>query len=83
MDCSGCGDEMIDGRVEVHGSMTGFLFAGWSLQDLYWYDKLATRASRLMAVGSGTARPAFACKQCGLLTIDTKKSVKLRRGRGL
>lgn len=74
---------MIDGRVEVHGTKKGFMLFGWSLQDLYWYDKLASKASRLMVIGSGTARPAFACKTCGLLTIDTKKSVNGRRGRGV
>ena len=74
---------MVDGRVEVHGTVTGFVLFGLSLQDLYWYDKLASKASRLLVVGSGRGRPAYACQACGLLTIDTKASVKSRRGRGL
>lgn len=74
---------MVDGRVEVHGSKMGFALFGLSLQDLYWYDRLASKASRLMIIGSGTGRPAFACKQCGLLTIQTRESVKSRRAGGI
>ena len=79
MDCSRCGEPMEPGRVEVHGSARGFLFAGFSLQDLYWYDERRSSASQQMVVGSGTGRPAFACKSCGLLTVDTKRSVKKGR----
>ncbi len=76
LDCSRCGEPMEPGRVEVHGTARGFLFAGFSLQDLYWYDQGRRRESKQMVVGSGTGRPAFACKSCGLLTIDTRRSVK-------
>ena len=78
MQCGGCGEQMEDGRVEVHGTVRGFLLFGYSLQDLFWYEQ---DRARTQIVASGTARPAYACKSCGLLTINTLEHTKATRGR--
>lgn len=70
MNCGKCDEEMADGKVEVHGTIGGFLLFGWSLQHLYWYasDRVGRKAT--MVVGSGRARDAWACRECGLITIN-------------
>ncbi|MFT4989591.1 MAG: hypothetical protein ACI88C_002252 [Acidimicrobiales bacterium] len=82
MNCSQCGALMEDGRVEVHNSPGTILFKTWSLQDLYWYDKLAKRKSRRRLVESGQALRSYGCRPCGLVTVDTTAELKPRGGKG-
>ncbi len=67
------------GRVEVHNSPGTIFFKTWSLQDLYWYDRPAKRKSRRRLVEGDQARPAYGCKPCGLVTIDTTTELEPRR----
>ncbi len=78
MNCNRCGAIMEDGRVEVHNSPGTILFKTWSLQDLYWYDKLAKRKSRRRLVASGQALRSYGCKPCGLVTVDTTAELEPR-----
>ena len=84
VECVKCGKVMEDGRVEVHNSPGTIFFKTWSLQDLYWYDAAAKRKSRRRIVESDQARPAWGCKICGLVTVDTTTELepRARRGRG-
>lgn len=79
MECGRCGKAMEEGRVEVHSSPGTVLFKSWSQQDLYWYDKAGKRNSRRELVQSGTAKRAFGCKPCGLVTIATGQKLVPRR----
>lgn len=73
---------MEDGRVEVHGTITGVMFRGLSLQDLYWYDRSGRRKTRRRIIESGGGKSAFGCKPCGVITIDTTvKGGRARRGK--
>lgn len=69
---------MEPGRVEVHNSPGTIFFKNVSLQDLYWYDKSTKRKSRRRIVESNQARPAFGCKACGLVTVDTTTELESR-----
>jgi len=82
MKCGDCGAGMEPGRVEVHNSPGTIFFKTWSLQDLYWYDKSAKRKSRRRIVESNQARPAYGCKACGLITIDTTNELEPRGRKG-
>ena len=62
---------MEQGRAEVHNTPGTLLFRRLSLQDLYWYDKKRSRASRRRLIDADDARQAYGCKACGLVTIDT------------
>lgn len=79
MNCSRCGAPTEEGRVEVHNSPGTILFKSWSLQDLYWYDKLPKRKSRRRLVASGQAVRSYGCKRCGLVTVDTTAELEPRR----
>jgi hypothetical protein len=72
------------GRAEVHSSPGTIFFKTWSLQDLYWYDKKRSRASRRRVIDADSGRVAYGCKPCGLLTIDTSSTLptksRWRRG---
>lgn len=82
MKCGQCGEPLEEGRVEVHGTPGGSVSVGWSLQDLYWYDANNRRKSRRRIIDSGQGKPAFGCKHCGLITIDTTTaSSPAKRGR--
>jgi hypothetical protein len=70
MNCSQCGALMEDGRVEVHNSPGTILFKTWSLQDLYWYDKLAKRKSRRRLVESGPALRGHHLCWIQMMTLD-------------
>lgn len=69
--CPKCQAEMEKGRLEVHGSATGFALVGFSMQDLYWYDEERSRDSRRKLLKTIDPNVAFACKPCGTIAFDT------------
>ncbi len=83
MECGNCGAEMDDGRAEVHGTTGGFMIFGWSYQHLFWYSADRDTRRRQRLIGSGRSRKAWACYDCGLLTISVGgEASKATRGRG-
>ena len=68
MNCPACQHEMKPGRVSVHGTLGGFLLAGYSLQDC-WFEAYERDAGEQTVIESGGERSGYRCPQCHTVVI--------------
>jgi hypothetical protein len=60
MKCSQCNAEMVEGTVQVRGTLWGFFYFGFSYQNLY-FDK-DEKTSMIMV--SRAKKKSFQCSKC-------------------
>lgn len=65
-DCPQCGERLEPGRVAVHGTFWGWMFVGWSYQQLWFQPHLGAERRVLQ---SGESRRGWRCKNCGFVGV--------------
>lgn len=64
--CPNCGSLLEEGHVEVHGTPLGFIFIGFSYQNLYFKAK---DKKEIKVLESRCSAPALKCTRCDILIM--------------
>ena len=65
--CPYCNGTLKSGEAKIHGTMTGFLFVGFSHQNLYFKSELG---EEIEVLGSNECTPAMRCEECGVVVLN-------------
>ena len=65
--CPYCNETLKSGEASIHGTMTGFLFVGFSYQNLYFQPE---SGKEIEVLGSRESTPAMRCEACGVVTLN-------------
>lgn len=64
--CPYCNGILESGEAKIHGTLTGFLFVGFSYQNLYFKPE---SGEEIEVLGSRESTPAMRCEECGVVTL--------------
>lgn len=65
--CPYCNGTIKNGVANIHGTMTGFLFVGFSYQNLYFKPE---SGQEMKVLGSRESTPAMRCQDCGVVILN-------------
>ncbi len=65
--CPYCNGTLKSGEATIHGTVTGFLFVGFSHQNLYFKPE---SGEEIEVLGSRESTPAMRCEECGVVTLN-------------
>lgn len=65
--CPYCNGILKSGEATIHGTVTGFLYVGFSHQNLYFKSE---SGEEIEILGSREYTPAMRCEECGVVTLN-------------
>ena len=74
--CPYCNGTLKSGEAKIHGTLTGFLFFGFSYQNLYFKPE---SGEEVEVLGSRESTPAMRCEECGVVVLNMNVSKQNKR----
>ncbi len=76
MNCSICGNEMVEGEAALKSTLFGFVYFGLSYQNLYFKQKDTSKKNRELTVKDSKVMISYKCRSCDCVLITNRESDK-------